>query len=216
MNFLFQVWTWYLCLYFPFFLGIQNKFYLASLISNLPQIFTTRKRLFLSFTWPMALRGWQEALIHTSSSLCSQTWIIPSFSNWIDISCVGEFPSFVPLSGQWFMMIVGKQWRHKKTSRPLGKLHDWAPKDKTNVARCSSEHSDERVGVSSSTLIAHMILYCSYGSQLRHARINLGFLVSTSVMRLFELYKNHQFRLCFTMFWKKIPENSWSSMVMDL
>lgn len=130
----------------------------------------------------MALRGWQEALIHTSFSLCSQTWIIPSFSNWIDISCVGEFPSFVPLSGQWFMMIVGKQWRHKKTSRPLEKLHDWALKDKTNVARCSSEHSDERVGVSSSTLIAHMILYYSYGSQLRHARINLGFLVSTSVV----------------------------------
>lgn len=103
-----------------------------------------------------------------------RTWIIPSFSNWIHISCVREFPSFVPLSGQWFMMIVGKQWRHKKTSRPLEKLHDWALKDKTNVARRSSEHSDERVGVSSSTLIVDMILYCRCGSQLRHAWINFG------------------------------------------
>jgi hypothetical protein len=120
------------------------------------------------------------------------------------------------LSGQWFMMIVGKQWRHTKTSRPLEKLHDWAPKDKTDVARRSSEHSDERVGVSSSTLIVDTILYCRCDSQLRHARINLGFLVSTSVVRLFELYKNNQFWLCFTMFWKTIAENCWSSMVMDL
>jgi hypothetical protein len=59
------------------------------------------------------------------------------------------------------MMIVGKQWRHKKTSRPLKKNSMIElRKTKPNVARRSSEHSDERVGVSSSTLIVvHMILY---------------------------------------------------------